>query len=144
MRIGLLSKSQRVRVDLKNLKFPSLNEMYGGNHFVRAKIKKTFGIALKAIFRRGFRPVNQYPFKIQFTWYFPDLRTDPDNRAGVGQKIVLDSLQDAGIIRNDTLKDVNYISHSFSLDRKNPRLIIRLDEPQPEKEESSDNQLSFL
>ena len=111
-----MSKSQRVRVDLKNLKFPSLNEMYGGNHFV-----------------------DQYPFSIRFDWYFPDLRTDPDNRAGVGQKIVLDSLQDAGIIRNDTLKDVNYISHSFSLDRKNPRLIIRLDEPQPEKEESSDN-----
>jgi len=139
-----LSKPQRLRVDLQNLKFPSLNEMYGGNHFVRAKIKKTFGIALKAIFRRGFRPVNLYPLKIKFDWYFPDLRTDPDNRAGVGQKIVLDSLQDAGIIRNDTLKDVTYISHSFSLDRKNPRLIIRLDEPQPEKEEVLDNQLSFL
>ena len=57
---------------------------------------------------------------------------------------MLDSLQDAGIIRNDTLKDVTYISHSFSLDRENPRLIIRLDEPQPEKEEVLDNQLSFL
>jgi len=136
--------SQRVLINLKTLRFPSLNEMYGGNHFVRAKIKKTFGIALKAIFRRGFRPVDQYPFSIRFDWYFPDLRTDPDNRAGVGQKIVLDSLQDAGIIRNDTLKDVTYISHSFSLDRKNPRLIIRLDEPQPEKEEVVDNQLSFL
>ena len=139
-----LSKPQRVRVDLKTLRFPSLNEMYGGNHFVRAKIKKTFGIALKSIFRQGFSPVSQYPFNIKFAWYFPDLRTDPDNRAGVGQKIVLDSLQDAGIIRNDTLKDVNYISHSFSLDRENPRLIIRLDEPDPEKEEVVDNQLSFL
>ena len=138
------SKSQRVRVNLRELRFPSLNEMYGGNHFVRAKIKKSFGLVLKAMFRKSLTVIDRYPFSIRFDWHFPDLRTDPDNRAGVGQKIVLDSLQEAGIIRNDTLKDVTYISHSFRLDRENPRLIIRLDEPAPEKEEVIDNQLSFL
>ena len=61
----------------------------------------------------------------RFTWYLPNRRKDPDNIAA-GQKIIFDAFQEAGIIENDSRKHVSGFSHSFELDRKNPRVEIEI------------------
>ena len=65
--------------------------------------------------------------KISCIWYCKDKRKDPDNIAA-GLKFILDGLVLSGVIKNDGWKQVGGISHSFDIDKRNPRVEVVIEE----------------
>jgi Holliday junction resolvase RusA-like endonuclease len=61
------------------------------------------------------------------TWYCKDKRRDKDNIIAGGTKLIMDSLQHAGIIKNDGWAEIGDITHKFEID-KNERIKIELEE----------------
>ena len=69
---------------------------------------------------------------IAITWYEPNLRRDPDNITGGGTKFILDGLVAAGVIKDDSHRYINSISHRYKLDRKEPRIEVIVKEAEEE------------
>lgn len=63
------------------------------------------------------------PYRFAFKWVLKDKRKDYDNVA-FAKKFVLDGLQQAGIIEQDSQKFVKGFSDDFEIDPKNPRCEI--------------------
>ena len=61
--------------------------------------------------------------EIHIAWYEPNLKRDPDN-ISAGEKFILDGLVAAGVIPNDGQKQIAGITHTYLLDRKNPRVEV--------------------
>lgn len=59
-------------------------------------------------------------------WYAKDKRKDPDNIAAGGTKVILDGLVDSGILKNDGWKEIQSISHTFKVDKANPRVEVEI------------------
>ena len=68
---------------------------------------------------------------ITITWYEPNRRRDPDNVVG-GTKFIMDGLVAGGVIKDDSQRYVNSITHRFKVDRENPRVEIEVQEVQHE------------
>ena len=75
---------------------------------------------------------------ITITWYEPNLRRDPDNIMA-GQKFILDGLVAGGVIKDDSQRYINSISHQFEVDRENPRVEINVEEAEWKNEYISNN-----
>lgn len=67
----------------------------------------------------------QTPAVFSFTWYCPNKRKDPDNVMS-GQKYVFDGLQEYGLLKNDGWGQIAAITHSFHVDKQNPRVEIEI------------------
>lgn len=67
------------------------------------------------------------PIVVRLTWFAKDKRTDPDNLAGGGCKVLLDALQMAKVLDNDGWQ-IRGIIHRFKIDKKNPRVEVLLRE----------------
>lgn len=65
---------------------------------------------------------------LDFVWYEPNARRDPDNIMSGGTKFILDSLVKANIIYDDSQKYIKGISHKVVVDRKNPRIEVEIKE----------------
>lgn len=63
---------------------------------------------------------------VEIEWICKDKRKDKDNVSGGGIKFILDGLVMAGVIANDGWKEIGNISHTFGLDKRNPRAIVKL------------------
>jgi len=72
---------------------------------------------------------------ITITWYEPNLRRDPDNITA-GQKFILDGLVAGGVIKDDSQRYINSITHKYEVDRENPRIEIEVQEAQHETRSS--------
>lgn len=66
--------------------------------------------------------------KIVFRWIEPNRRRDKDN-ISFAKKFILDSLQEAGIIKNDGWDEIISFRDEFYLDRKNPRVEVYIFAP---------------
>lgn len=64
---------------------------------------------------------------LTFFWYCKNKHRDKDNIIA-GQKFVIDGLVEAGIITNDGWEQIGNISHSFEVDKENPRVEIFIEE----------------
>ena len=64
---------------------------------------------------------------IAIHWHCKSKRRDKDNIA-TGAKYVLDGLVMAGVIRTDGWKHIGGITHTFSVDKANPRIEVELRE----------------
>lgn len=64
------------------------------------------------------------PVQVTFTWYRGDRRTDKDNVA-FAKKFILDAMQTAGVIQNDSWKMVTPLDISFRTDRR-PRVLVHI------------------
>lgn len=62
---------------------------------------------------------------IEIEWVCKDKRKDKDN-ISAGIKFILDGMVQAGAILNDGWKEIGDISHKFSVDKDNPRIIVRI------------------
>lgn len=67
------------------------------------------------------------PIVVRLTWFVKDKRTDPDNLAGGGCKVLMDALQMAGVLDNDGWQ-IRAIVHRFKIDKKSPRVEVNLRE----------------
>lgn len=68
------------------------------------------------------------PVFIEFRYYCPDGRRDPDNVAGYFHKIFLDALVQTGRLKNDGFRNVYGFCDSFFLDKRNVRIEIIIHE----------------
>ena len=108
--------------------FPGLNEIIDAakSHFgAYATMKETYTDAVCWMAKRA--PRLTRPIEATITWYAKDKRRDPDN-VMAGQKFIFDGLVKSGIIPNDTWRYVKGITHRFEIDRKNPRIEVRVEE----------------
>lgn len=65
-------------------------------------------------------PLFENEFQIVVNVFFPNKRQDLDNSS----KVILDCLQDAGVIKNDN-KCTGYLAHRF-IDKENPRIEFKI------------------
>lgn len=52
--------------------------------------------------------ITEFPIKIHFKWHMKNINADLDNRI---EKNILDAMVKVGILPNDNIKHINYISH---------------------------------
>jgi Holliday junction resolvase RusA-like endonuclease len=92
------------------------------NRYDGAKIKK-METQRVMIACRDIPPVEQYPVNLRLTWYRQNQRSDSDN-ISFAIKFVLDGLQEAGVLRQDTWACIKSIHHEFAIDRNNPGVEV--------------------
>jgi len=94
------------------------------NRFLGAKLKKqaTENVAWQV---KRLKKING-PATYTFLWYVKNSKTDSDNIA-FACKFIFDGLQEAGILANDSFKNVLAIDHRFQID-KNERVEVIVDE----------------
>lgn len=107
-----------------------MNEIIGQNRknrYLGSKQKKEF-TRLCADCTRAFKlkRINS-KVDVSITWVEKNRRRDKDN-ISAGQKFIFDGLIEAGVLKNDGWKEIGEVSHSFRVDKKNPRIIVRLRE----------------
>lgn len=108
-------------------KFTTLNELIdmSKRHWAEyAKVKQTTTNAVAWAAKEAGIPQLER-VELHLTWYWPDRRTDQDNIAA-GIKFVLDGLVAAGVLANDGWREVAGFSHSFEVDKENPRVEVKL------------------
>jgi Holliday junction resolvase RusA-like endonuclease len=80
-------------------------------------------ICAEAIRACGVQPVKAYPVCIKINWIEPNARRDPDNIA-TGKKFIFDALQETGVLRNDSMKEIWRIEEGFGVDSDYPRIVV--------------------
>lgn len=98
------------------------------NRYAGAKEKREQqAICLHAIREHWVRPVQSYPVTVSIEWVEPNTKRDPDN-ISAAKKFIFDALQDAGILRSDSMKEVGKIRESFAVDKASPRVRVTIQE----------------
>lgn len=89
---------------------------------VYRKIKEDYTnlVAMSIKDKRPLKRVN-----IIITWYCKDMRMDKDNLMA-GQKMIFDGLVKSGVLENDGWNQIGDILHTFRIDKKDPRVHVRL------------------
>lgn len=98
-------------------KFASLNDIINvsrTNRFMANKLKKD-EMAVVHYSTLGIKPIENYPVEIVFLWHIKNINSDLDNKI---PKNILDSLVADGILKNDSLKYISKITHTYILDKK--------------------------
>lgn len=91
------------------------------NRIVGANIKKQetslAAMQIRSAMNRGVEPF-AWPCKLRFIWHVKNRRQDPDNIAFM-KKYILDGMQEAGFIPNDSLRFVTGFTDDFVIDGEN-------------------------
>lgn len=75
------------------------------------------------------KPITR-PVTIHFDWYEPNLRRDPDN-IRAGSKYILDAMQEASILPQDSRKWIKGLSDSYPpSDALKPRVEVSIEDAQ--------------
>ena len=108
-----------------------MNEIVGAcrrNRFAGAEEKRIQqAICLSAIREHRVQPVRSYPVTVSIEWVEPNSKRDPDN-ISAAKKFIFDALQDAGALRNDSMKEIGKIRESFTVDAASPRVRVTIQE----------------
>jgi hypothetical protein len=70
-------------------------------------------------------PIQDYPVDLHLVWYRENRKSDPDNIA-FAIKYILDGLQDAGVMVQDTWNCVRSITHEFRIDKDAPGVAVTI------------------
>lgn len=113
-------------------KLPSLNELIKAgrtNRYVGAKVKKEFTQDLAWIFKAQARG-KRYSEKVVISihCYEGNLRRDDDNVLSGACKVILDALQVAGIIPNDSPRYVHLRPERFQSEDKSYYTVVAIEE----------------
>lgn len=112
-------------------RLPGLNSIINSSrtHWaVAAKEKKeAMEYVIAYITMARLKPVDGFA-EITITCYEPNKRRDADNVQAGANKIILDSLQKAGIIKGDGQKYIRLITPCLEVDREKPRIEVDISE----------------
>ena len=98
------------------------------NRYAGAEEKRTQqAICFYAIREHRVQPVQSYPVTVSIEWVEPNTKRDPDN-ISAAKKFIFDALQDAGVLRNDSMKELGEIRESFAVDAASPRVRVTIQE----------------
>lgn len=108
-------------------RLPALNDYISAmnkNRYAGNKMKQdeTERVRLHCLRVKKFKT----PVYIDFVWYEPNARRDPDNFTSMGRKFILDGLVKAGVIPDDSQKWVLGWSDDWAVDKKNPRVEVNI------------------
>ena len=99
------------------------------NAYAGANMKKRDGLKIACIARSALRKYKaKKPVILHFTWIEQNRRRDKDNITGYGHKVIIDALVQAGILHDDGWDYVAGYTDSFDVDKKNPRIIVEIEE----------------
>ena len=105
---------------------PDLNEIIAASksHYgAYAKLKADHTNTIMLLTQRT-KPVGRV--FITCHWHCPNRRSDPDNVAAGGLKMILDGLVKAGVLQGDGWRHIAGFEHLFFVDKHNPRVEIFL------------------
>lgn len=110
--------------------FPSLNEFIDANRIKRGAWSK--GNSMKQrdqkIIQKQLPKVRyETAVRLHYTYFCRTRRRDLDNISGYFHKVFQDALVTAGVLPNDNWRYIVGFSDSFELDRKDPRIEIRVE-----------------
>lgn len=123
---------------------PSLNEYLGAERVVKHgryggiqtggnKMKHEYQNYLLVAIRKQLRGVKvKKPVVIHYKFYEPTARRDVDNIASVAMKFIQDALVLSGVLENDSQRFIKGFTCDFGIDRKNPRILVTLEELEEE------------
>ena len=91
------------------------------NRIIGANIKKQetslAAMQIRSAMNRGIEPF-AWPCKLRFIWHVKNKRQDPDNIAFM-KKYILDGMQEAGFIPNDSMRFITGFIDDFVIDGEN-------------------------
>ena len=110
---------------------PGLNEYISAersNRLSAANMKKQMEYAIGMIARSQHRKAHfKRPVVMRYLWVEKDRRRDLDNVA-FAKKFIQDAFVHAGILEGDGQRHIVGFTDSFSVDHKNPRVEIEIEE----------------
>lgn len=68
------------------------------------------------------------PVFMEYLWVEPNRRRDLDNISSFGRKVIQDALVSTGVLKDDGWKYVVGFSDRFEVDKKDPRIEVRIKE----------------
>jgi Holliday junction resolvase RusA-like endonuclease len=111
---------------------PNLNDYIGQlniNKFRGADMKRKAETVVKSFIGKQLRGVQiARPVTLSYLWVEPDRKRDLDNIASFGMKAIQDALVKHGTLQNDGWSCITGFSHSFSVDKDNPRIEVLITE----------------
>ncbi len=110
-------------------RLPGYNQLQGRNWQETARIKREAKNTVIAAARWGrLKPVKHYPCRVYITCWEPDMRRDDGNVKAGASKVILDALQEMGVLAGDGRKYVRSYDMPVELDRGNPRIVVEIRE----------------
>ena len=106
---------------------PTLNQMVQQHRFTYAKLKIEYSEPVVLLAQAELVPIVEYPIMVHCHWFCANTRSDPDNIAAGGKKLLLDALQKARILSGDGWKQIIGFSDNFSKDPTRPRVEVKLE-----------------
>lgn len=107
-------------------RLPGWNQLNTGRRWAdRAAKKDAMELVGWEIRRQHIKPVNSKAI-VKITCYEQDRRRDPSNVRAGAEKIILDALQNCGIIRNDNWHWLADTPAVVEYDRQRPRIEIEI------------------
>ena len=107
---------------------PGYNQLTQGQWYKQHKCKQeAMALVQWLVLAQKIQPVTGKAV-IAIACYEPTIRRDPSNVRAGAEKIILDALQNAGIIRNDNWAALSDLPATVYLDRKNPRVEVTIEE----------------
>lgn len=102
------------------------------NRYAAARLKHLSTITCDSFTREAMRRgvCFRWPVILNFAWYMPSRRQDPDNIA-FQKKFILDGFQMAGFLDNDSWRNISGFTDSFTVDKRSPRVEITATEVTP-------------
>lgn len=98
------------------------------NRHKGAKLKKDCQNAVRMALKWQIKRRLKEPVTMHYTWVEKDRRRDKDNVSAFGRKIIQDALVCMGALQNDGWSNVEGFSDSFRVDKKRPRIEIKIEE----------------
>lgn len=109
-------------------RLPGLNEYIksiGRHHYKGGAFKKEWKNKVLLYMREQMeRDMFLKRIRIKFNFYENNRKRDLDNISGLAHKVILDAMQDYGIIENDGWKNIESITDKYYVDKDNPRIEI--------------------
>ncbi len=105
---------------------PGLNEMIAAckkSHYTWNEMKKWNSFMIcTCIKEQELKPMKNAYFT--FYWYEKTKKRNKDNICAGGRKIILDSLVEMGILKNDGWDEINGFNDHFLIDKKDPHVVV--------------------
>ena len=111
-------------------RFPSLNEYINAcrrNVYLSNQMKQTYTMTAM-IYARQTRVKFDMDcaVTVKIAYYEPSSKRDIDNISSFGNKVILDGIVKAGMLKNDSQRYICGIVNSVEIDRENPRIEVSI------------------
>ncbi len=109
-------------------RLPGANEFNNAqrrNRYVGARLKRDTQNEIEWILKPQIRQRYQGKVRIRISFYEKTMRRDPDNVISGGCKVILDALQELGVIKRDSPKYIHLVPEVW-YDKEHPRIEMEI------------------